>query len=53
MEKENESNEVKYKMAEKMLKRMQEAGLINEEECRKIRILNMETFSPELAVLYV
>ncbi len=43
---EKEANEVMYKMAELMLKKMQENGLINEEECRKIRQLNMETFSP-------
>lgn len=47
-----EANEVMYKMAELMLKKMQESELINEEECRKIRQLNMETFSPELGILY-
>lgn len=49
---EQEANEVMYKMAEVLLKKMQERGLINEDECRKIRQLNMETFSPELALLY-
>ena len=49
---EKEANEVMYKMAELMIKKMQESGLISEEECRKIRQLNMKTFSPELAILY-
>ena len=52
MEKNNRANEVMYKMAEILLKKMQENGLINEEEGRKIRKLNIETFHPELAVLY-
>ena len=41
-----ESNEVKYKLAELLLKKMQESGLINEEEREKIAVLNMETFFP-------
>lgn len=49
---EQEANEVMYKMAEMMLKKMQEVGLINEEESSEIRQLNKETFSPELAILY-
>ena len=40
-----ESNEVRYKLAELLLKRMQESGLISEEE--------RETFSPELAKVYL
>lgn len=48
-----DSNEVLYKMAEYMLKKMQEKGLINEEEREKIAVLNMETFSPELAKVYL
>lgn len=48
-----ESNEVKYKLAELLLKKMQESGLINEEEREKIAVLNMETFSPELAKVYL
>ena len=48
-----ESNEFMYKMAELLLKKMQESGLINEEEREKIAVLNMETFSPELAKVYL
>ena len=48
-----ESNEVMYKLAELLLKKMQESGLISEEEREKIAVLNMETFSPELAKVSV
>ena len=48
-----ESNEIMYKMAELLLKKMQEKGLISEEEKEKIKVLNMETFSPELAKVYL
>ena len=48
-----EANEVMYKMAEYLLKKMQENGLINQEEREKIRTLNIETFSPELAKVYL
>ena len=48
-----ESNEVKYKLAELLLKKMLESGLISEEEREKITVLNMETFSPELAKVYL
>ena len=48
-----ESNEVRYKLAELLLKRMQESGLISEEEREKIAVLNIETFSPELAKVYL
>ena len=48
-----ESNEVKYKLAELLLKKMQESGLISEEEREKIAVLNIETFSPELAKVYL
>lgn len=48
-----ESNEVMYKLAELLLKKMQESGLISEEEREKITVLNMETFSPELATVYL
>ncbi len=48
-----EANEVMYKMAEYLLKRMQENGLISEEERDKINVLNIETFSPELAKVYL
>ena len=40
------AKEVRYKMADHMLKKMQENGLINQEEYDKIRLLNMETFMP-------
>ncbi|MBR1853832.1 MAG: hypothetical protein IJ794_11950 [Lachnospiraceae bacterium] len=48
-----ESNEVKYKIAEFLLKKMRENGLISEEERQKIGVLNIETFSPELAKVYL
>lgn len=48
-----ESNEVMYKLAELLLRKMQESGLISEEEREKITVLNMETFSPELAKVYL
>ncbi len=44
--------EVRYKMSEYLLKKMQKNGLINQEEYDKIRLLNMETFMPEMAYLY-
>ena len=49
----SESNEVMYKMADFLLKKMQESGLISEEERQKIGALNIETFSPELAKVYL
>lgn len=48
-----ESNEVCYKLAEFLLKKMQENGLINEEEREKIGVLNIEAFSPEFAKVYL
>ncbi len=48
-----ESNEVMYKLAELLLKKMQESDLISEEEREKIAVLNIETFSPELAKVYL
>ena len=42
-----------YELAELLLKKMQESGLISEEEREKIAVLNMETFSPELAKVYL
>ena len=39
------ANEVRYKIAEFLLKRMQ--------EWEKIRVLNVKTFSPELAKVYL
>ena len=49
----SESNEVMYKMAEFLLKKMQENRLISAEEREKITVLNIETFSPELAKVYL
>lgn len=49
---EKETNEIRYKIAEFLLKKMQEKGLISREEREKIRLLNIETFSPELAGVY-
>ena len=43
------ANEVRYKIAEFLLKRMHEDKLLTEEEWEKIRVLNVKTFSPELA----
>lgn len=48
-----ESNEIMYKMAELLLKKMQESGFISAEEKEKIAVLNIETFSPELAKVYL
>ena len=50
---ESGANEVMYKMAEFLLKKMQENGLISEEVREKITVLNIETFSPELAKVYL
>ena len=48
-----EAKEVMYKMSEFLLKKMLENGLINGEERKKIAVLNIETFSPELAEVYM
>lgn len=48
-----EANEVMYKMSEFLLKKMLENGLITTEERKKITVLNIETFSPELAEVYL
>ena len=47
------ANEVMYKIASHLLSKMQEGGLISEEEREKINVLNIETFSPELAKVYL
>ena len=47
------ANEVRYKIAEFLLKRMHEDKLLTEEEWEKIRVLNVKTFSPELAKVYL
>ena len=48
-----EAREVMYKMSEILLKKMSENGLITAEEREKIAALNIETFSPELAEVYL
>lgn len=50
---ENGAKEVMYKMASNLLKKMQNNGLISEEEKEKIDRLNLETFSPKLAEVYM
>ena len=40
------ANEVRYKIAEFLLKRMHEDKLLTEEEWEKIRVLNVKTFLP-------
>jgi hypothetical protein len=50
---EGAANEVRYKIAEFLLKRMHEDKLLSEEEWEKIRVLNVKTFSPELAKVYL
>lgn len=52
MSKVQESNEVKYKLAIKLLDIMLRNGLITPLEYKKIDDLNKETFSPELAKVY-
>ena len=45
--------DVVYKIAEFLLKRMHEDKLLTEEEWEKIRVLNVKTFPPELAKVYL
>ncbi len=47
------ANELRYKIAEFLLKRMHEGKLLTEEEWEKIRVLNVKTSSPELAKVYL
>ena len=47
------ANEVRYKIAEILLKRMHEDKLLTEEEWEKIRVLNVKTFSPEILFRYI
>ena len=47
------ANEVRYKIEKKKKKRMHEDKLLTEEEWEKIRVLNVKTFSPELAKVYL
>ena len=48
-----EAKEVMYKMSEILLNKMQENGLITTEEREEIAALNIKTFSPELAEVYL
>ena len=52
MSKMQEANEVKYKVALKLLNIMLRNNLITPEEYEKIDYLNRQTFSPELAEVY-
>ncbi|EKS4342625.1 SHOCT domain-containing protein [Clostridium sporogenes] len=52
MSKSQEANEVKYKVALKLLNIMLRNGLISSAEYEKIDELNRQTFSPELAKVY-
>lgn len=47
-----ESNEVKYKIAVKLLNIMLRNGLISYDEYKKIDDLNRQTFTPELSKIY-
>lgn len=53
MTKEQTKQEVQYKMAQKMLKILLYKGIVTEVEYEKIDNLNIQTFSPQLAKVYV
>lgn len=53
MTKEQSKQEVQYKMAQKMLKILLYKGIVTEDEYEKIDDLNIQTFSPLLAKVYV
>lgn len=53
MTKEQTRSEVQYKMAQKMLKILLCRGIVTAEEYEKIDDLNRQTFSTELAKVYV
>ena len=48
-----DANEIMYKMAEYLLQKMFNYGLIDAEERGKISVLNIETFSPEFSEIYL
>lgn len=52
MSKIQEGNEVKYKVAVKLLKIMLRNGIIFLDEYQKIDDLNRQTFMPELSKVY-
>ena len=52
MSRSEEANEVKYKVAVKLLDIMLRNGIITPSEYQKIDELNRNTFSPELSKVY-
>ncbi|EQB22632.1 hypothetical protein UNSWDHB_44 [Dehalobacter sp. UNSWDHB] len=52
MSKDQSANEVKYKVALKLLDIMLRNGLISSAEYKKIDELNRQTFTPELSNVY-
>jgi len=52
MSKNQTANEVKYKVAVKLLNIMLRNGLISPAEYKKIDELNRQTFTPELSEVY-
>lgn len=52
MSKIQESNEVKYKIAVKLLNIMLRNEIISPDEYKKIDDLNRQTFTPELSKVY-
>lgn len=53
MSKNQTANEVKYKVAVKLLDIMLRHGIISPAEYKKIDELNRQTFTPELSGVYV
>jgi hypothetical protein len=53
MSKSQAANEVKYKVAVKLLNIMLRNGLISSAEYKRIDELNRETFTPELSEVYM
>ncbi|AEY67547.1 SHOCT domain-containing protein [Clostridium sp. BNL1100] len=52
MSKNQTANEVKYKVALKLLDIMLRNGIITPDEYKKIDALNRQTFTPELSKVY-
>lgn len=53
MSKEQSRQEVQYKMSLKMLNILLRRGIVTEDEYEKIDTLNRQSFSPQLAKVYV
>lgn len=53
MTREQSKAEIQYKMALKMLDILLRRGIVTEEEYEKIDVLNRQSFSPQLAGVYV